>query len=148
MATFDQLQSRFREFKTRENEYWDHLRESLNDLVEKAGHALEIPNPRHLRLGVLNEAGAFEAMHVSIMPEAFRRIDFSLQLTISDEESVSPPSKLNTHWSITSKNGVITLFNKHEVRNGISFEDAPAAVALAFERALENSDPFKESDFL
>ncbi|MEB3438541.1 hypothetical protein U8291_16130 [Pseudomonas sp. A2] len=146
MPTFDQIQSRFREFKNQENEYWGHLRESLNTLVEKVGHTLEIPNPRHLRLGALDETGKFEMLHVSIIPATQRNIDFSLQLILSEDESLVPPSKLVTNWSITRENGVIKVFNRFERRTPISFEDAPAAVAMAFARAMENSNPSDYSD--
>lgn len=146
MITYGKLQSRFNELKNQETEYWGHLRDALESIVERTAQLLAVPNNRTLRLGAIKESGEFETLAPSNIPAVSRELKFALLLVLSETKSETPPSTLETRWTIWREGRELMLSSRTQKISVASYDQAAQFIVHEFGRVLEQSDPFAKTD--
>lgn len=148
MATYGTLQRRFSELSNLERQYWIGLREGVEGIVHRVSLllALRPPATENLKIGVVNEAGGFELMSAAEIPQKSRQLEFSLQLTLSEEESEFPPNRLLTHWKVEREQADLYLINKGLRIRVETYDNAAQTIVEEFSKALEAFDSSKKSN--
>lgn len=149
MTTYRNLLARFENLKAKEAAYWEGLRTVLDDVIDKVFECLAMDEGTkgRLRLGCLNEQNVFCPATLSELPQRFRHIEFALELTLSDQESVIPPSKIITVAKLEGdQEEGFTLLSSDGREKLQSFNQAADLLIKGFSKKLDSFDPAKRKD--